>query len=376
MWEEISGGVDQILLGKKEVNSRAYCSAFNFKGADQQKKVGQLSGGERNRVHLAKMLKSGANLLLLDEPTNDLDVDTLRALEEALEDFAGCAVIISHDRWFLDRIATHMLAFLFRWFLDMNMVEESFDPTVFTKNRERLMEHEVGRRFFDAVVRQAREAGLMSTDHFTVDGTLIEAWASLKSFRPKEEKASDRPTDGDPGNPTVDFHGEKRSNETHQSTTDPESRLMRKAQGRRRSSRYGAHVLMENRNGLLIDLDVTPATGTAETEAAEAMLKRQARKGVQPQSLGADKGYDTKGFVSMLRGRKITPHVAQKTKRRGGSAIDGRTTRHGGYAVSQKIRKRVEEIGGWIKVIGGFRKTRFKGDPKDATGGMVRRGRL
>src|SRR5512143_322229 len=213
---------------------------------------------------------------------------------------------VRSERQFCEQLDYNVL---FRWFLDMNMVEESFDPTVFTKNRERLMEHEVGRRFFDAVVGQAREAGLMSDDHFTVDGTLIEAWASMKSFRPKGEKASERPTDGDPGNSTVDFHGEKRSNKTHESTTDPESRLMRKSRGKEAKLCYGAHFLMENRNGLLADLRITQATGTAEEEAAEAMLKRQARKGVRPRTLGADKGYDTQGFVAVLRGRKITPHV-------------------------------------------------------------------
>ena len=239
--------------------------------------------------------------------------------------------------------------------LDMNMVQENFDPTVFTKNRERLMEHEVGRLFFDAVVGQARQAGLMSDDHFTVDGTLIEAWASLKSFRPKGEKPSDRPTDGDPGNPTVDFHGRKRSNETHESTTDPESRLMRKGRGKEGKLSYGAHLLMENRHGMLVDIQITQ--GTAEPEGAESMLKRQARKGIKAKTLGADKGYDTREFVKWLRKRKITPQVAQNAR---GSAIDGRTTRHPGYGVSQRIRKRVEEIGGWIKTIGGFRKSRFK----------------
>jgi transposase len=265
---------------------------------------------------------------------------------------------VRSERQFCEQLDYNML---YRWFLDMNMVQESFDPTVFTKNRERLMEHEVGRLFFDAVVRQARQSGWMSDDHFTVDGTLIEAWASMKSFRPKGEEPSDRPTDGDPGNPTVDFHREKRSNQTHESTTDPESRLMRKSRGKEAKLCYGAHFLMENRNGMLVDLEITPATGTADEEAAEAMLKRQGRKGVQPKTLGADKGYDTRDFVKMLRKRKVTPHVAQNTERRGGSAIDGRTTRHGGYGISQRIRKRVEEIGGWIKVIGGFRKTRFKG---------------
>lgn len=262
---------------------------------------------------------------------------------------------VRSERQFCEQLDYNLL---FRWFLDMNMVQESFDPTVFTKNRERLMEHEVGRLFFDAVVGQARKAGLMSDDHFTVDGTLIEAWASLKSFRPKGEESSDRPTDGDPGNPSVDFHGEKRSNQTHESTTDPESRLMRKGRGKEAKLSYGAHLLMENRHGMLVDIQITQATGTTEPEGAESMLKRQARRGIKPKTLGADKGYDTREFVKWLRKRKITPHVAQNGR---GSAIDGRTTRHPGYGVSQRVRKRVEEIGGWIKTIGGFRKTRFKG---------------
>jgi transposase len=265
---------------------------------------------------------------------------------------------VRSERQFCEQLDYNLL---FRWFLDMEMNDSSFDPTVFTKNRERLMEHEVGRRFFDAVVRQARTSGWMSDDHFTVDGTLIEAWASLKSFRPKGEDRWDRPTDGDPGNPTVDFRGEKRTNQTHESTTDPESRLMRKARGKEARLCFGAHALMENRNGLLVDLKVTLATGKAEAEAAEGMLKRQARRGLQPKTLGGDKGYDKRGFVAMLRGRQITPHVSQNTERRGSSAIDGRTTRHAGYSISQRIRKRVEEIYGWVKTVGGFRKTRFKG---------------
>jgi transposase len=265
---------------------------------------------------------------------------------------------VRSERQFCEQLDYNLL---FRWFLDMNVIEESFDATVFTKNRERLMRHDVGRLFFDAVVRQARGIGLMSDDHFTVDGTLIDAWASLKSFRPKDEDPSDRPTDGDPGNPTVDFHGEKRRNETHRSTTDPESRLMRKSLGQRAKLSYGAHALMENRHGLLADIQVTPATRASEWEAAEQMLKRQARRGVKPKTLGADKGYDTRDFVAMLRRRKMTPHVAANIKRKGGSAIDGRTTRHATYAVSQRIRKRVEEIFGWMKSTGGFRRTRFKG---------------
>ena len=249
---------------------------------------------------------------------------------------------------------------LFRWFLDMNLEDPSFDPTTFTKNRDRLLEHRVAVKFFDRVVNIARKDGLLSDDHFTVDGTLIEACASLKSFRPMDEDPSDRPTtDVDPGNPTVNFRGEKRSNKTHASTTDPESRLMKKSTGKEAKLSFGA--LMENRNGLLIDITVTPATGDAEREAAKEMLSRQARKRVKPRTLGADKGYDTHGFVEAMRDRTITPHVATNTERRGGSAIDGRTTRHEGYNISQRIRKRVEEIFGWLKTIGGFRRTRYKG---------------
>ena len=265
---------------------------------------------------------------------------------------------VRSERQFCEQLNYNLL---FRWFLDMNLTEEGFDATVFTKNRERLMDHEVGRLFFDGAVKRARSAGLMSDEHFTVDGTLIEAWASLKSFRPKAEKTSDRPTDGDPGNPTVDFRGEKRSNKTHESTTDPESRLLRKGLGKEAKLCYAAHALMENRNGLLIDLMVSSAGGRAEAEAAEQMLKRQARRGVKPKTLGADKGYDNGQFVDMLRSRKIVPHVAANTERRGGSTIDGRTVRHQGYSWSQRIRKRVEEIFGWMKTTGGFRKTRFKG---------------
>src|SRR5882724_13652301 len=264
---------------------------------------------------------------------------------------------VRSERQFSEQLGYNLL---FCWFLDMELEEESFDATVFSKSRDRLLEHEVGRLFFDAVVKQAREGGLMSDDHFTVDGTLIEAWASLKSFRPKGEDRGDK-DQGDLGNRWVDFHGEKRTNETHESKTDPDSLLMRKGPGKEAKLSYGAHALMENRNGLLVDLEVSQATGSAEREAAERMLERQRQKGLKVKSLGADKGYDTDDFVGFLRGRKITPHVAANTKRKGGSAIDGRTTRHTSYSVSQRIRKRVEEIFGWIKTVGGFRKTRFRG---------------
>jgi len=265
---------------------------------------------------------------------------------------------VRSERQFCEQLGYNLL---FRWFLDMEIDEASFDATVFSKNRERLMEHEVGRLFFDAVVNQARRAGLMSDDHFSVDGTLIEAWASLKSFRPKGEDRSRDDDPGDPGNRWVDFHGEKRSNDTHESTTDPESLLAKKGPGKEAKLCYGAHALMENRHGLLIDLKITRATGTAEREAAEQMIKRQRQKGVRVKSLGADKNYDTHGFVDFLRGRQIVPHVAANTKRKGGSAIDGRTTRHHSYTISQRIRKKIEEIFGWAKTVGGFRKTRYRG---------------
>lgn len=268
---------------------------------------------------------------------------------------------IRGERQFCEQLDYNLL---FRFFLDMNLIEESFDHSTFSKNRQRLMEHEVGRLFFDAVVNQARGAGLMSDDHFTVDGTLIDAWASLKSFRPKDEERGARPSDGGPGNPTVNFHGETRSNDTHQSTTDGESLLMRKGAGKEAKLSFGAHALMENRHGLLLDLKVTAATGTSEREAACEMLDRQAGLGVSAKTLGGDKGYDTKDFVAALRERSVTPHVSANTKRKGGSAIDGRTTRHAGYALSQRVRKRVEEIFGWMKTVGGFRKTRYKGRDK------------
>ncbi|MFH1624756.1 MAG: IS5 family transposase [Pseudomonadota bacterium] len=268
---------------------------------------------------------------------------------------------VRSERQFLEQLDYNLL---FPLFLDMNLTEEGFDATVFTKNRERLMEHEVGRLFFDAVLKRARAGNLISDKHFTVDGTLIEAWASLKSFHSKGENSSDCPADGDPGNPTVAFRGEKKSNQTHVCTTDPESRLMRKGLGREAKLCYAAHALMVNRNGLLVDLMVSSATAKAKEEAAQWMLKRQAHRGVKPKTLCAHKGYDHAGFVCMLRERKIIPHVAANRERRGGSAIDGRTMRHQGYTLRQRVRKRVEEFFAWMKTTGGFRKRRFKGNRK------------
>jgi transposase len=242
---------------------------------------------------------------------------------------------------------------LFRWFVGLKADDRIWDATVFTKNRQRLLDGDIARGFFDRVVAHAREGGLLSDEHFTVDGTLIEAWASLKSFKSKGTPPA--PPD-DPGNPTVNFHGERRSNATHASSTDPEARLFRKGDAHEAKLYYQGHVLMENRHGLAVDGSLTPATGFAEREQALAMAT-QLPAGA---TLGADKSYDTRDFVAGLRGLAVTPHVAQNTTKRS-SAIDGRTTRHPGYRVSQRERKRIEEIFGWLKQIGLLRKTRHRG---------------
>ena len=247
---------------------------------------------------------------------------------------------------------------LFRWFLDMDMTEPAIDHTTFSRNRERLLSHDVAGRFFAVVVGQARRAKLLSSEHFTVDGTLIEAWASLKSFQAKDKKHRRDPPD-DPGNPSVDFKGEKRSNETHASTTDPDAKLMRKGPGKEAKLSYSGHALMENRNGLLVDLCIETADGTAERRVALAMLDKLSAG--RPITLGADKGYDTREFIAGCRSRNVVPHVAQYHAPRRSSAIDARTTRHSGYQVSQRKRKLVEEIFGWMKTVGGLRRTRFRG---------------
>ena len=262
---------------------------------------------------------------------------------------------VRSERAFCEQLDYNLL---FRWFLGMNPVEPSFDPTTFTKNRERLLQHRVGQTLFDEVVLEADRHGLLSDEHFTVDGTLIEAAASLKSFKPKEGD-SPKTTDLDPGNPSVDFHGERRSNATHQSTTDPEARLLRKGKGKEAKLVFMAHALMENRNGMLVDFQTTQATGTAERDTVPVLVDQAKKRGFHPKTMGGDKGYDTGGCVADLRRRGVTPHVAQNTKGRS-STIDGRTTRHAGYAISQRIRKRVEEIFGWMKTVGGFRRTRYR----------------
>jgi transposase len=248
---------------------------------------------------------------------------------------------------------------LFRWFVNLDMDDPVWDVTVFTKNRDRLLEGEVAEAFFEAVLAQAREAKLLSDDHFTVDGTLIEAWAGQKSFKRKDEPPPP-PEDGT-RNPTVDFKKEKRSNATHQSTTDPDCRQFKKSKGSGAQLCYMGHVLMENRNGLAVSARLTQASGTAERDACLEMLEDASANGRI--TLGGDKNYDTHDFVDTLRSLNVTPHVAQNnTNRR--SAIDGRTTRHAGYTVSQVKRKRVEEIFGWLKTVGVMRKTRHRGTQK------------
>jgi transposase len=263
---------------------------------------------------------------------------------------------VRSERAFCEELEYHLL---FRWFLGMDLLEPSFDRSTFSKNRERVLQHHVAREFFDAVVRHAAERDLLSDEHFTVDGTLIEAAASLKSFRRKDRPPSDEPPD-DPGNPTVNFRRERRSNATHQSTTDPQALLAKKGKGKEARLSYAGHALMENRHGLLLDFQVSQATGTAERDLVPDLVDQARERGFKPRTLGADKGYDTQACVADLRARQVTPHVAQNTSGRR-SAIDGRTTRHVGYAISQRKRKLVEEIFGWMKTVGGFRRTRFIG---------------
>ena len=247
---------------------------------------------------------------------------------------------------------------LFRWFVGLNMDDAVWHPTTFTKNRDRLLAGDVAAAFFEAVAAQARTAGLLSDEHFTVDGTQLEAWASLKSFQ-RRDTAPGEPPD-DPGNPTVDFHGERRRNDTHVSRTDPEARLHRKGPGREAKLAYLGHVLLDNRHGLVANVGVTAATGTAEREVAVWLLATGAPPG---STVGADKGYDVASLVQDVRALGLTPHVAQKVRY---SAIDGRTTRHAGYGVSQQKRKLVEQVFGWMKTIGGLRKLRHRGgEPVD-----------
>jgi transposase len=279
---------------------------------------------------------------------------------------------IRSERQFCEQLGYNLL---FRWFLDMDMVSPPFDATTFTKNRERLLQHDACGVFFKKVVDQARQEGLLSSEHFSVDGTLIEAWASMKSFVPKDGSDDDahRPSGdalkGKAGaikkgkrrdrNRWKDFRGAKRTNDTHQSLTDPEARMMRKGNGQSAKLSFSMHALMENKNGLVTDVRVDLATGTAERDTAIEML--MALPGSHRVTVGCDKGYDTKDFIAACKEAGATPHVARNDSGRRRSAIDGRTTRHVGYGLSQRIRMRIEEVFAWTKTVGGLRRTRFKG---------------
>lgn len=260
---------------------------------------------------------------------------------------------IRSERMLMEQLDYNLL---FRWFVGLSMDDPVWDHSTFSKNRDRLLGSDVALAFFVSVREQAEAAGFLSDEHFTVDGTLIEAWASLKSVRPKD---NDLPPSGASRNPTVNFRGEKRINDTHASITDPQARLYKKGKGQEARLSYMGHLLMENRNGLAVDARLTLATGTAEREAALAMVGEQ--KGSRRITVGADKGYDTKAFVRRLRMLNATPHAAQRAK---GSAIDRRVTRHEGYSISQRVRKRVEEIFGWLKTVAGLRRTRHRGREK------------
>jgi len=259
---------------------------------------------------------------------------------------------VRSERQLMEQITYNMM---FRWFVGLSMDAPVWDVTVFTKNRDRLLAGDIARGFLTAILIDPKVKPLLSDEHFSMDGTLIEAWASMKSFRPKDG-GGEPPTPGRNGE--VDFRGEPRSNETHASTTDCDARLYKKAAGQAAKLCHMGHVLMENRNGLVVDTSLTKATGTAEREAGIAMVEDLPDDGRI--TLGSDKGYDTQDFVAEMRRLGVTPHVTQNNKKRR-SAIDGRTTRHAGYAVSLRIRKRIEEVFGWMKTVGGLRKTRHHG---------------
>ena len=263
---------------------------------------------------------------------------------------------VRSDRLFCEQLDYNLL---FRWFLDLDLESGGLDQSNFSRLRERLVETDIARRFFDEVVRLARKDKLLSSDHFTVDGTLIDAWASFKSFKRKDDDEPPKPGDG---TGMVDFKGEKRSNATHQSTTDPDAKLMRKGNGQPAKLSYGGHALMENRSGLCVDMLITDAT-LAEHQAARQLLTRARRRKIHPKTLGADKGYHVKDFVRHLREHGIKPHIARIDGRKT-PGLDGRTTCTEGYKVSQRKRKRVEEIFGWLKTVGGMRKTRFIGEAR------------
>ncbi len=266
---------------------------------------------------------------------------------------------IRSERLLMERLEYDLL---FRWFVGIGVDDPAWDHSVFSKNRDRLLEGDIASKFLAAVLAQPKVKKLLSTDHFSVDGTLIEAWASMKSVKPKDgsmDPAGEPPAEGGGRNAEADFHGQKRTNDTHASTTDPEARLYKKGKGKEAKLCFMGHGLMENRHGLLVDTCLTLAGGHAERVAALHMVEPRADR-PRAITLGADKAYDAEDFINELRSMRVTPHVAQNTSGRS-SAIDGRTTRHAGYAVSQRIRKRIEEAFGWIKTVAGQDKTRFRG---------------
>ena len=262
---------------------------------------------------------------------------------------------IRSERQLMERIEFDLL---FRWFVGLGIDDPAWDHSTFSKNRDRLLEGDIAAEFLAAILAQPRVKRLLSSDHFSVDGTLIEAWASMKSFRPKDGSGDEPPVDSG-RNAEADFRGEKRSNATHASTSDPDAKLYRKGPGKEAKLCFMGHALMENRSGLLVGTCLTRADGHAERVAALALIEPHADR-PRAITLGADKGYDAEDFVNELRSLRVTPHVAQNTSGRR-SAIDGRTTRHAGYALSQRIRKRIEEAFGWIKMVAGQQKTRFRG---------------
>jgi transposase len=265
---------------------------------------------------------------------------------------------IRSERQLMERLEFDLL---FRWFVGLGIDDAVWDHSSFSKNRDRLLEGDIAAKFLAAILAQPPVKKLLSTEHFSVDGTLIEAWASMKSIRPKspEDNADEPPTSGGGRNPDASFHGQKRSNATHASSTDPQARLYKKGAGKEAKLCFMGHGLMENRHGLLVDACLTQADGHAERVAALHMIEPHADR-PRAITLGADKGYDAEDFVNELRSMQVTPHVARNISGRH-SAIDGRTARHSGYAVSLRIRKRIEEAFGWIKTVAGQRKTRFKG---------------
>jgi transposase len=315
-----------------------------------------------------------AALIKLDPVFNQMYVESGRPSIPPEHLLKACLLMafysIRSERQFCERLQHDLL---FKWFLDLNLDDMAWDQSTFSKNRGRLLKHEVSRLFFEAVLDHARQLRLLSNEHFTVDGTLLESWASLKSFKPRgpnlggqhKPKPGQRrqpPPDRGGSNPEVSFHGEKRSNLTHFSTTDPEARLARKGLGKEAKLSFAGHLLMENRNGLAVDVLITEATGTAEREAAQAMVTKlqQGHPGRRP-TLGADKNYDTESFVERMRDLKVTPHVAQNITAYRGSWISRQIANQPAYATSQLARKRIEEIFGWLKTIGGGRKLRYIG---------------